>query len=156
MRHLHIAFALLIATLVQPGMAVAERPHTNEPSLSVTANAARTSVFVSHTGTDAAGAAFVAGLRGGIRASPQFRLTLSETDANLVLVVVSVSPASTGTVASAVSLAYVANNEWRSLLGSAARFVGRDRAESMGRATVAELLAVLAAYDPTVDAPAHN
>ena len=124
-----------------------ENPRT--PDIGRVTDATRTSVFVSHTGTDAAGKAFVAGLRSAVKSSGRYSLSESEADASVVLVVVSVSPDTNQRVASAISLAYVANNEWRSLLGSAARFVGRERAESMGRATVDELTAVLAAYDPT-------
>jgi len=148
MRPLLITLAAIGVVFTWQAATAAELPReTLAPA--VTVSVARTSVFVGHTGADAAGRAFVSGLREGIRTSTRFRLAESEREANLVLVVVSVSPASAARAASAVSLVYVANNEWRSLLGSAARFVGRDRAEAMGRAAVTELSAVLAVYDPT-------
>lgn len=141
--------AALVALLaLSTTVGAAERSKGTLTAVAV-ADAARTSIYIGHTGVDAAGVAFVNGIREGIRASNRFRLAASEREANVVLVVVSVSPASTGNAAAAVSLAYVANNEWRSLLGSAARFVGRDRAAAMGRESVRELSAVLAAYDPT-------
>jgi hypothetical protein len=148
MRHALTTLAFVAVALTAHRAVAAELPRATG-TVAITTEASRTSVYVGHTGKDAAGRAFVTGLRDAIRTSTQFRLVDAESDASLVLVVVSVSPTSTNRVASAVSLAYVANNEWRSLLGSAARFVGRDRAEAMGRATVAELSAVLAAYDPT-------
>lgn len=106
----------------------------------------KTPVFVDHTGTDPAGRAFVAALRAGLAGSSQFRLAVQESDASLIIVVVSVSPDPAASTASAVSLAYVANTPWRSLLGSAVRFVGGERASTMGRDSVSELSAVLAAY----------
>jgi hypothetical protein len=140
MRLLATILVLLSALWAQPAAAAEELPRSaSAPAVT------RTKVFIDHTGQDPAGRTFVSGLRDALRASTQFTVVESEDDASLLLVVVSVSPSST---ASAVSLAYVANNEWRSLLGSAARFVGRERADAMGRATLAELSAVLAAYDP--------
>lgn len=148
MRHFPIALALILAVLVAQSAAAAEVPRENRAP-AASANATRTTVFVAHTGSDAAGLAFITGLRSAIQTSTQFRLVESEEDASVLVVVVSVSPSSTSGVASAISLAYVANNEWRSLLGTAARFVGRDRANAMGRATLSELSTVLAAYSPT-------
>jgi hypothetical protein len=146
-RPLIVLFGLLGVMCPAPSIA-AEHPR---PTASLRAtDVVRTSVFVGHTGSDAAGRAFVGGLRDASRQSSHFTLADVEADAQLVLIAVSVSTASAGRAASAVSLVYVANNEWRSLLGSAARFVGRDRAESMGRAALAELTAVMAAYDPTI------
>jgi hypothetical protein len=144
MRNLLLCLTLLFS-LPTDGMAA---EHPRDRAQPASPETARTSVFVGHTGSDTAGRAFVTGLRDAIRSSTQFTLAESEQDAQLVLIAVSVSPASAGRVASAVSLVYVANNEWRSLLGSAARFVGRDRAEAMGRAALGELTAVMAAYDP--------
>jgi hypothetical protein len=119
-------------------------------SPAVEAGGVRTVVFVEHTGTDPAGAAYVKSLRTELGRSPSFQLATTEKDAAVLLVVVSVSPASTSGVASAVSIAYVANNEWHSLLGSSARFVGQDQAATMGRTTVDELKTVLEAYLPPV------
>jgi hypothetical protein len=146
MRNLLLCLTLI---LILPAARAAAAEHPR-PQPHAASEPVRTSVFVGHTGSDAAGRAFVAGLRDAIRLSSQFTLAGVEDEAQLVLIAVSVSPASSERVASAVSLVYVANNEWRSLLGSAARFVGRDRAEAMGRAALKELTAVMAAYDPTV------
>jgi hypothetical protein len=147
MRILGIALVLLMVFSAGHSAGGSEQPHA--PVVSGPASEApRTSIFVDHAGSDVAGRAFVKGIRDSIRTSAQFRLAETEEEANLMLVVVSVSPVSPPRAASAISLAYVANNEWRTLLGSAARFVGRDRAEAMGRAVLPELSAVLAAHDP--------
>ena len=145
MRSLCLVLVLMVAFA---GRSTAERLHA-DASITRSASSARTSVYVDHAGSDAAGRAFVKGIRDSIRSSQQFRLAEGEDDAMLVLVVVSVSPAPPNRVASAISLAYVVNNEWRTLLGSAARFVGRERAEAMGRDVLPELSAILAAHTPT-------
>lgn len=118
------------------------------PPTAPDATADRIAVFVEHSGRDVVGRAFVDSLRTSLRASTRLRLSDEETDAGILVIVVSASPLTDG-AASAVSLAYVANNEWRSLLGSAARYVGKAQAPAMGRATVDELIAVLTVYDPT-------
>ena len=149
MRRALLVLALIVAVQAVPRFAQA-------PAFDAFATRARiippivekTRVFVEHTGSDVAGRAFVTGLKDGIRTSKRFALADSDDSASIVMVIVSVSPAPTTRVASAVSLAYVINNEHRSLLASAARFVGRDRAEAMGRDTVNELNAILTAYEP--------
>ncbi len=149
MRHALLVLAFLAAVQVAA-------PGAQAPALDVAPMKARiippmvekTRVYVEHTGSDAAGRAFVAGLKDGLRASKRFALADSDDSAAIVMVIVSVSPAPTTRVASAVSLAYVVNNEHRSLLASAARFVGRDRAQAMGRDTVNELTAIVTAYEP--------
>lgn len=149
---LRLLLALLLALLAPraPHVTVAAevpRAAIVPPAAAQPAPAARLGVFVEHSGSDRAGRAFVSSLRGGLRSSPRFRLAESEDDAGLILVVVSVTPPAPANLASAVSIAYVANNDWRSLLGSAARFVGRDSAQAMGLATIEELAAILAAYE---------
>jgi hypothetical protein len=136
---------LCLCTLLLTGSARAASAATG-PTTSSRPELQKTVVFVEHTGTDAPGRAFVAALRAGLAASPQFTVAVQESDATLLIVVVSVSPEPSPGAASAVSLAYVANTPWRSLLGSAVRFVGADRAATMGKDTVSELRAVLTAY----------
>ncbi len=145
-----LALLLLVASVVAPGLLRADEvPRVPiAPRSTPDAAAERIAIFVEHSGRDPAGRAFVTSLRESLRSSSRFRLSDAETGAGIIVIVVSVSPLQTA-AASAVSLAYVANNEWRSLLGSAARYVGRDQAPAMGRATIEELTAVLAAYDPT-------
>ena len=121
-------------------------PAVTGPTASSRPELQKTAVFIDHTGTDAPGRAFVAALRAGLAASPQFTVAVQESDATVLIVVVSVSPEGAPGTASALSLAYVANTPWRSLLGSAVRFVGSDRAAAMGKDTVSELRAVLTAY----------
>jgi hypothetical protein len=146
-----VVFAIMVVTAAlhsatrAPGLAGENRLRRVSTAI-VTPVAERIPVFVEHTGTDAAGRVFVDGLKSGLQASSRFTLAASDQDARVVVVIVSVSPAQTRRIASAISLAYVANNEHRSLLASAARFVGRDRAAAMGKETVAELTAILDAY----------
>lgn len=184
-----LALVLLCLTAATPLAAAPERPSpsggrgtaTSSATLPATLDhdADRLAVFVAHTGHDGAGLAFVQGFRESLRASSRFTLATSEDRAQLLVIVVSATPAGTiepvpvpgsaapgpppaGSLAgaaaaalasrrsaSAVSLAYVANNEWRSLLASGALFVGQDLAEQMGRDTVGELATVLDAYLPT-------
>jgi hypothetical protein len=148
MTRLLLALLLALHSAHGPGADAAEVPRAAiVPPAGAATPATRIGVLVEHTGTDTAGRAFVGSLRTSLRASSRFRLAESEDEAGLILVVVSVTPAPPANLASAISIAYVANNDWRSLLGSAARFVGRDQAQSMGRATVDELAAVLTAYE---------
>ncbi len=143
--HCALAFLLVISSVLTAF--AGERPRDRAVSGSPTI---ATRVFVTHAGSDATGLTFVTALRDALRGSGRYALAKTEAEANILLVVASTSPEPRLPAASAVSLAYVANNEWRSLLGSSAKFVGHTRAASMGRATVDELTAVLAAYDPTV------
>lgn len=148
MSRLLLALLLALLSVHGPGTDAAEVPRPAiVPPPGAAAPSPRIGVLVEHTGTDTAGRAFVSSLRGSLRTSSRFRLAESEDEAGLIVVVVSVTPAAPANLASAVSIAYVANNDWRSLLGSAARFVGRDQARSMGRATVDELAAILTAYE---------
>ncbi len=144
---LPILTILAVATFMSIATA-GEIPGVAAKGSTVEGGEVRTAIFVEHTGSDPAGRAFVGSLRKELGGSEKFQLAASERDAAVVLVVVSVSPQSTEGVASAVSIAYVANNEWHSLLGSSARFVGKDQAVTMGRTTVDELKTVLAEYLP--------